>query len=331
MYSKDGFWINADAIKNPKNINDVLKNSMYVSASHIVAIYRNPELFDFSNEEYREVYKRYGEKFGLEGKARELIVLIATCVNNWIRIRGVIAGTGIVDNKIIQIMQTFFEFLKKGGTISTDKGEETFIKPMENIEIKHIDSYEKTIKMETELKKEEFIKNSPDRYKNQMSDVLCIKNKQKYFLQILNLKLNNEFKKGYKVIQVVNKKYYSSELEKNGKEYKINKITIPRKGDGPLTIFDNIDDSNEYLNYITKIANDYYSDDECKFKVFSCKYKLSNLKEVWVNKYVDKEEYKFSMSNKKEYKFHINGRFDFLKNLESNTILADEVILLEEV
>ncbi len=53
---------------------------------HIDFFTNNPALFNVTKEEIEEVYKKYNERLGLEGKAREEL-FFETIKNGWIRIR----------------------------------------------------------------------------------------------------------------------------------------------------------------------------------------------------------------------------------------------------
>jgi len=59
---------------------------LYVGRSHISAIIKNPKKFGFPKEWIEAQYKRFGERMGQEGKAREFIIrnLIE---DGWIHIR----------------------------------------------------------------------------------------------------------------------------------------------------------------------------------------------------------------------------------------------------
>jgi hypothetical protein len=57
-----------------------------VERKHINKIIGNPELFGLSFEKITEVYARYSEPLGLEGKAREEIMR-NLILQGWIRIR----------------------------------------------------------------------------------------------------------------------------------------------------------------------------------------------------------------------------------------------------
>lgn len=140
--------------------------------------------------------------------------------------------------------------------------------------------------------------------------------------------MNENLKNGFKIVQKIGKKYYSSELEKVGVEYKINKSTLPRNGDGPLTVFNNIDDVNNYLKFIKKYVEHYYSEEKVEFVVFKCKYELSKLDKLWYERESIKDIIKIQEID--NYMWGESGAFTFLKDLEDNTILASEVILKEK-
>lgn len=57
-----------------------------VERNHIRFILDKPEMFEFTKEELRDIYRSYGEKIGQEGKAREHIIKEAAR-RGWVRIR----------------------------------------------------------------------------------------------------------------------------------------------------------------------------------------------------------------------------------------------------
>ena len=59
---------------------------VYVGTNHIAYIIRNPEKFWLSIEFIEYVYNHYNERLGMEGKAREQIIL-SLIDSGWIRIR----------------------------------------------------------------------------------------------------------------------------------------------------------------------------------------------------------------------------------------------------
>lgn len=69
----DAYWMKIDDVYD-------------VDRSHIRFILDNPEKFEFTKEELRDIYKSYGEKIGQEGKAREHIIKEAAR-RGWIRVR----------------------------------------------------------------------------------------------------------------------------------------------------------------------------------------------------------------------------------------------------
>lgn len=71
---KEAYWITPDG--------EVIK----VKTTHIDEVIRNPELFGLNIEDIKALYKKYDEPLGLEGKAREEIMLNLILVG-WIRIR----------------------------------------------------------------------------------------------------------------------------------------------------------------------------------------------------------------------------------------------------
>lgn len=70
----NGYWYNGTKIL------DVTTNT------HINLIIKNPELFGLDETTIDELYAKYGEKKGTEGKAREEILKLAAS-NGWIRVR----------------------------------------------------------------------------------------------------------------------------------------------------------------------------------------------------------------------------------------------------
>lgn len=61
-------------------------NLIHVPDSHIAAVIRDPETFGLTREEIESFYKEYGERVGVEGKARREI-LLKIIADGWIRIR----------------------------------------------------------------------------------------------------------------------------------------------------------------------------------------------------------------------------------------------------
>ena len=59
---------------------------IFVGTTHIAQVISNPEKFDMSFETIKKVYQQYGERIGLEGKARREI-LIFLINQGWIRLR----------------------------------------------------------------------------------------------------------------------------------------------------------------------------------------------------------------------------------------------------
>lgn len=53
---------------------------------HIKDICSNPEIFGFTKKQLEEIFNKYNEDWGYEGKAREEIMVIAM-KNGWVRIR----------------------------------------------------------------------------------------------------------------------------------------------------------------------------------------------------------------------------------------------------
>ena len=62
-------------------------NQVYeVDTKHINMVIKNPEMFGLTIEEIRAIYKKYNEKIGQEGKAREEIIKLVA-KNGWLRVR----------------------------------------------------------------------------------------------------------------------------------------------------------------------------------------------------------------------------------------------------
>jgi hypothetical protein len=59
---------------------------IHVSDCHIATVIADPDLFGLTREEIEAVYKEYGERIGVEGKARREI-LLRIIADGWIRIR----------------------------------------------------------------------------------------------------------------------------------------------------------------------------------------------------------------------------------------------------
>lgn len=73
--SSDFIWLNKDG--------SIVSNVGY---SHIDSITNEPELFDTTNKKILDTYRKYKEKTGTEGKARDEIMITAM-KKGWIRIR----------------------------------------------------------------------------------------------------------------------------------------------------------------------------------------------------------------------------------------------------
>jgi hypothetical protein len=59
---------------------------IHVSDCHIATVIRDPETFGLTREEIEASYEEYGERVGVEGKARREI-LLRIIADGWIRIR----------------------------------------------------------------------------------------------------------------------------------------------------------------------------------------------------------------------------------------------------
>jgi hypothetical protein len=72
--SRDAFWVSP------------LGQAVQVTATHIEMICSHPERFGLTAAQLRDVFARHGEKWAIEGKAREEI-LLALIKRGWIRTR----------------------------------------------------------------------------------------------------------------------------------------------------------------------------------------------------------------------------------------------------
>lgn len=70
---KEGFWVREKYI---------LKMNEY----HIHYIIENPEVFNLSKKEVYDCYEKFGERIGIEGRAREELIKLVTNYG-WIRVR----------------------------------------------------------------------------------------------------------------------------------------------------------------------------------------------------------------------------------------------------
>jgi len=57
-----------------------------VCINHITTVFMNPEIFEYTTDKVREVYKKHNETLGLEAKARKEI-LTDLIEKGWIRLR----------------------------------------------------------------------------------------------------------------------------------------------------------------------------------------------------------------------------------------------------
>ncbi|MBN1499698.1 MAG: hypothetical protein JW982_06075 [Spirochaetes bacterium] len=74
MKFNKAYWISPDG------------NVITVGTSHIKAVLDSPEVFGFEKQYLYDVFKRHGEKPGLEGRARNEIIL-QLIKSGWIRMR----------------------------------------------------------------------------------------------------------------------------------------------------------------------------------------------------------------------------------------------------
>lgn len=76
MAKEEAYWISPRGQILPMSKKD----------KHIAEIIKNPKAFGYTREELQDIYDKYGEKFGNEGKAREEIIL-SLIRKGWTRIR----------------------------------------------------------------------------------------------------------------------------------------------------------------------------------------------------------------------------------------------------
>lgn len=62
---------------------------------HIKDIIENPKTFDMTKEHIEEIYKKYNEKMGFEGKAREEL-MVEAMDKGWIRVRQSTTRQGVI-------------------------------------------------------------------------------------------------------------------------------------------------------------------------------------------------------------------------------------------
>lgn len=74
MPQGDGYWVSprGEAIRSGLN--------------HIKSVINDPDLYGYTKADIQKIYKKYGEKLGTEGKAREEII-VDLVRRNWIRMR----------------------------------------------------------------------------------------------------------------------------------------------------------------------------------------------------------------------------------------------------
>ena len=89
-----------------------------ISMTHINAIFSSPKTYGYTQQEIRDLYKKYNEKIGQEGKARERI-LIDLVKRGWIRIRNYsrkghwAMNIGRLNKKTKDYVQNFAKLLLK--------------------------------------------------------------------------------------------------------------------------------------------------------------------------------------------------------------------------
>lgn len=72
----EGYWLSSSGLLIP----------LYENRKHIDEVISNPSLFDLTIESITQIYNEENEVLGIEGRARERIIL-ACIKNGWIRIR----------------------------------------------------------------------------------------------------------------------------------------------------------------------------------------------------------------------------------------------------
>jgi len=102
---------------------------------------------------------------------------------------------------------------------------------------------------------------------------------------------------GYKVVRV-GCVYTSSTVFSRCLTYEVGKITRPIKGDGPIAVFDNLEDARSFVG--------------CTSTIFLCEYEQSLHRNLW-------------------YRTNSNTRLYCDFTLPQGTDFADSVKLLEEV
>ena len=101
-------------------------------------------------------------------------------------------------------------------------------------------------------------------------------------------------------------------------EYEVDKITKPKKGFGPLAVFENLDDAILYMNTLSKgVIN---SPTKIIWKIFKCKFKKSKRNQLY---YIDSDGDKIDMDRDP-----ILPQFVFTYDA---TTFATHVKLIEEV
>lgn len=198
----EGLWISQNNIKNVDSINDILRNTIILSRNHIRAVIVNLEgegghfPFPINREEYNSVYKFYNERLGLEGKARELILLILTCGYGYIRFRvnlrkqqeSVILGTGQVDAKTILIARTLFKYLNtdENKTIVDDNGDGCVLRGSQQLDDKHLiyQSYQKLLNSNySQEERNKMFEAVPSRHQSIMREVFGIEKVESSYLK----------------------------------------------------------------------------------------------------------------------------------------------------
>ncbi|MFA5031285.1 MAG: hypothetical protein WC495_06910 [Patescibacteria group bacterium] len=189
----EGFWSNQKAIKNPEDIQEVVKNTIILNTNHINAVVVNLEdedgyfPFPITRKEYAAAFDYFHERYGLEGKAREIILLILTCGYDYIRFRvnlgrqneTIIFGTGQVNAKTMLIARTLFKWLNspRNKIIKDEHGKSQTIKGSQGLDDKQLvfQSYQKLLDSNYSKKeKEALYKAVPKRHKDKMKKILGI-------------------------------------------------------------------------------------------------------------------------------------------------------------
>lgn len=110
-----------------------------VEISHISSVLNNPTVYGFKNkDELLKIFKKYGEKIGTEGKAREKI-LLKLIDNGWIRCRYFnrdaewrIQASRINKSVVRKVMDWASQLIIKGESLSSHKNTPINLMGLEN-------------------------------------------------------------------------------------------------------------------------------------------------------------------------------------------------------